>query len=149
LPPDHAGGFTLARALATIKQILLSPEDSRRTYATNFAAGFSEANISCFINPDVADEGRPQVVLDSDDNLLVDGKPVQPGILNLETNSSAGWTKERHHSADYIGMADGSAQRPGTNGLQPVLQQSGLATNRLRCRDFLTRISRIHANGSS
>ena len=120
----------MSNELSTPK-ILLCPKDSRRTYTTNFSASFSDANISYFINLDVADESRPQMVLDGDDNLLVDGKPAEPGILNLGTNSSVGWTKERHHNVGYVGMADGSAQSVTTNGLQPLLRQTGFATNRL------------------
>ena len=111
-------------------RILLCPEDTHRTYATNFSTGFSGANISYFVNPDAA-EAYPQMILDGDDNLLVNGKSAQPGILSIGTNGSVGWTKERHHGVGYIGMADGSAQQVTINGLQQTLQQTGIATNRL------------------
>jgi hypothetical protein len=111
-------------------KILLCPEDTRRTYATNFSTGFSGANISYFVNPDAV-ETHPQMILVGDDNLLVDGKPVQPGILNLRPGTAIAWTKDRHHGAANLGMADGSAQQVTTGGLQKALQQTGVATNRL------------------
>jgi competence protein ComGC len=111
-------------------RILLCPEDTHRTYATNFSTGFSGANISYFVNPDAV-EAHPQMILDGDDNLTVGGVGVRPGILNLQTNAAVGWTKERHHGEGNIGLADASVQRLTTNGLQQALQHTGVATNRL------------------
>jgi len=118
-------------------KILLCPEDTHRTYATNFSTGFSAANISYFVNPDAV-ETYPQMILDGDDNLLVDGKPVQPGILNLRPGTTIAWTKDRHHGAGNLGMADGSVmqvtgevfQRANREALNPALAP-GFATNRL------------------
>ena len=110
--------------------ILLCPEDTRRTYATNFSTGFSSANISYFLNPDAV-ETYPQMIMLGDDNLLVDGKPVQPGILNLRTGSTITWTKDRHHGNGNIGMADGSAQQVTGNGLNSAIGSctNGVPTN--------------------
>jgi competence protein ComGC len=126
----------MSNELSTPK-ILLCPEDTHRAYATNFSTGFSGANISYFINADAV-ETYPQMILDGDDNLLVDGKRVQPGILNLWTNSSVAWTKDRHHGVGNIGMADGSAQQVTTEGFQRANRETlnsaltpGSATNRL------------------
>src|ERR1035437_9834633 len=69
----------MSNELSTPK-ILLCPEDTKRIAATNFSTGFSGANISYFINPDAV-ETYPQMIMLGDDNLLVDGKPVQLGIL--------------------------------------------------------------------
>lgn len=112
-------------------KILVCPADTKRTIATSFATGFGNANISYFLN--AAAKTNPQTVLDGDANLTVDGVPVQPGILNLWTNSRVGWTKERKHglaAGGYIGMADGSLQAVGSNGLNSAFADS-LATNRL------------------
>ncbi len=111
-------------------KILLCPEDTSRTCATNFSVGFSAANISYFVNPDAV-EAHPQMILDGDDNLTVGGVRVRPGILNLQTNAAVGWTKERHHGAGNIGMADGGVQQATQNGLRQAFQQTGVATNRL------------------
>jgi hypothetical protein len=78
------------------------------------------------------------MILDGDDNLLVDGKPVQPGILNLWTNQTIAWTKDRHHGVGNIGMADGSAMQVTSEGFQRANNEAlnsalapGSATNRL------------------
>ena len=126
----------MSNELSTPK-ILHCPEDTKRIAATNFSTGFSGANISYFINADAV-ETYPQMILDGDDNLLVDGKRVQPGILNLWTNSSVAWTKDRHHGVGNIGMADGSAQQVTSEGFQRANREAlnsalapGSATNRL------------------
>ncbi len=111
-------------------KILLCPEDTSRVCATNFSTGFSNANISYFVNPDAV-EAHPQMILDGDDNLTVGGVRVRPGILNFQTNATVGWTKDRHHGAGYLGLADGSVQQLTTDGLRQALQQTGAATNRL------------------
>jgi hypothetical protein len=111
----------MSNELSTPK-ILLCPEDTHRTYATNFSTGFSGANISYFLNPDAV-ETYPQMILDGDDNLLVDGKPVQPGIL-LWTNQTIAWTKDRHHGVGNIGMADGSAMQVTSGSLNSAVVSS-------------------------
>ena len=119
----------MSNELSTPK-VLLCPEDTRRTYATNFSTGFSSANISYFLNPDSV-ETYPQMILDGDDNLLVDGKPVQPGILNLRTVTTIAWTKDRHHGVGNIGMVDGSAQQVTSDTLNSAFSSctNGLPTN--------------------
>ena len=112
-------------------KILVCPADRKRKVATGFGTGFSNANISYFLN--AAARTNPQTVLDGDANLTVDGVPVQSGVLTLWTNSRVGWTKERNHglaSGGYIGMADGSLQGVTSNGLNLVFAASP-ATNQL------------------
>ena len=117
-------------------KILHCPADTDHVAATNFATGLSGANISYFVSPDAV-ETYPQMILDGDDNLLVDGKPVQPGILNLRPGTTIGWTKDRHHGVGNIGMADGSAQQVTSEGFQRAnsialnsVLAPGSATNR-------------------
>ena len=73
-------------------------------------------------------ESYPQMILTGDDNFAVNGVRVQPGILNLSTNSSVTWTKERHNGAGNIGIADGSVQQVTSEGLNFALANSA-ATN--------------------
>jgi prepilin-type processing-associated H-X9-DG protein len=117
----------MSNELSTPK-ILLCPDDSYRTYATNFSTGFSDANISYFVNQNAA-EIYPQMILDGDDNLQIDGKLVQPGILTLWANSHIGWTKDRHHGQGNIGFADGHADQVTSHGLNTIVAGS-VATNR-------------------
>jgi competence protein ComGC len=120
---------TMSNQLISPKN-LHCPADTSRIAATNFSIGFSDANISYFINLDAA-ETYPQMIMVGDDNLLVDGKPVQPGILNLMTGTTIAWTKDRHHGVGNIGLADGSAQQVTGDGLNSAVgsSTSGFPTN--------------------
>ena len=106
---------SMSNELSTPK-ILLCPEDTNHIGTNNFSTGFSDANISYFFGLD-ASENNPQALLAGDDNFAVNGKPVQPGILNLPTNAPVTWTKERHNGNGNIGLADGSVQQFTTPGL--------------------------------
>jgi competence protein ComGC len=120
---------TMSNELSTPK-ILHCPNDKQRTSAMSFSEGFSDANISYFFSLDAA-ETYPQMILDGDDNLAVDGMRVKPGILNLGTTRAIAWTKERHRGAGGIGMADGSAQQVTSAGLKTAIAAStvGVPTN--------------------
>jgi len=106
---------TMSNELATPK-VLRCPDDAERTYAASFTTGFSDTNISYFFSLDAADI-YPQMILDGDDNLAVNGFRVKPGILNLPVTGSLTWTKERHHGAGNIGMADGSVLQMTSSSL--------------------------------
>ncbi len=102
---------TMSNELNTPK-VLLCPGDTKHTMPTNyFTMGFSDANISYFFNLDVSDETYPNMIVAGDDNLVVNGARVKPGILNLPTTGSLAWTKERHHGNGNITLADGSVQQ--------------------------------------
>jgi prepilin-type N-terminal cleavage/methylation domain-containing protein/prepilin-type processing-associated H-X9-DG protein len=107
---------------------LWCPADTKAASATSFSNGFSDTNISYFVNLAAA-ETYPQMIVLGDDNLLADGKPVQPGILNLWTNTTIAWTKDRHVKVGNIGMADGSVMQVTSDGLKLVVGSS-IATNR-------------------
>jgi prepilin-type processing-associated H-X9-DG protein len=118
----------MSNELATPK-ILHCPDDLQRTEATAFT-NFSDVNISYFFNLDASDN-YPQMILDGDDNLTVNGVRVPRGILNLRTNVSVAWTKDRHQGTGNLGMADGSVQQATISGLSSALANSGSVTNRL------------------
>ena len=111
---------TMSNELATPK-ILACPADEQRTAALSFSQNFSDANISYFLSLDASD-AYPQMMLCGDDNLVVNGIRVRPGILNLSTNIIAGWTKERHGGAGNIGLSDGSIQTTTSTALQAAFQ---------------------------
>jgi len=100
---------TMSNELSTAR-VLHCPDDEQRTENALFSQDFSDANISYFFSLEAADT-YPQMILDGDDNLAVNGVRVKPGILNLPTTNSLTWTKERHHGVGNIGMADGSVQQ--------------------------------------
>ena len=113
----------------SMPKVLYCPADTEHVSATNFTTGFSDANISYFFNLD-GNETNPQMILAGDDNLAVNGVRVYPGILNLSTNSSVTWTKERHNGTGNIGLADGSVQSITSDSLKSSLANSTV-TNRL------------------
>ena len=120
---------TMSNQLSSPK-VLHCPADAGHIAATNFSIGFSDANISYFVNLDVA-ETYPQMILDGDSNLQVNGKPVQPGILDFRTVTNIAWTKDRHNRVGNIGMADGSVQQTTSGSLNSavVSSTSGVPTN--------------------
>jgi prepilin-type N-terminal cleavage/methylation domain-containing protein len=121
--------LVMSNELSTPK-ILHCPSDTHATIATNFNSSFYNGNLSYFASPD-ADASLPQSILSGDDNFLVNGTPVNSGLLDLPTNIPTAWTEERHITGGNLGLADGSVQQITTSGLQQALQQTGLATNHL------------------
>ena len=106
-------------------KLLVCPADTR-VPAKDFGPGFSNTNLSYFVNPD-ADETYPQMFLYGDRN-LTNGLPLQEGMLALTPNRPVGWTHELHNRQGNIAMSDGSVQGVANSRL------SGLVlgiTNRL------------------
>jgi prepilin-type processing-associated H-X9-DG protein len=127
---DVAGIFcTMSNELYSPK-LLFCPSDNKHTAARSFSAGFNNANISYFVGFE-AKLRNPRMILAGDSNLLVNGKPVQPGFLNLSTNAAVEWSMERHQGFGNVALADGSVQQLNTETLQQALEQTGAATNRL------------------
>src|ERR1017187_3444908 len=110
-------------------RVVICPEDTQRTPATDFTAGFSNTNISYFVGLD-ADETRPAMFLAGDRN-LTNGTPVRHAILELTTKRVAVWTHEMHITYGNILLTDGSVQQVTASNLNFLLQHSGVATNRL------------------
>jgi prepilin-type processing-associated H-X9-DG protein len=110
---------TMSNQLST-PFMLHCPADTNGFPATNFDIGFSDANISYFFSLEAADT-YPQMILDGDDNLAINGVRLKPGILNLPTTDSLTWTKERHRGTGNIGMADGSVQQTTINTLNSAV----------------------------
>jgi prepilin-type N-terminal cleavage/methylation domain-containing protein/prepilin-type processing-associated H-X9-DG protein len=122
----------MSNELSTPK-VLVCPEDTGRHYATNFMADLNHQTISYFVGLDAGDK-YPQMILSGDDNLEVNGVRVRPGVLNLSTNTTVGWTKERigkFHGLGNIGFADGSVLSTTVPTLTSALVNTGTATNRL------------------
>jgi type II secretory pathway pseudopilin PulG len=118
---------TMSNVLGTPKS-LFCPADEQRTAALSFSKNFSDANISYFLNLDAAD-AYPQMILSGDDNLAVNGVRVRPGIFNLPTNASIGWTAERHRGTGNLALSDGSVQTITINAMQQAFQLTSVATN--------------------
>lgn len=108
-------------------RILICPADDDHIPATNFPSGFSAKNISYFVGVN-ASETDPQMLLTGDDNIEIDGIPVNSGLLNLRTNQLISWSSARHKFCGNVAMSDGSVQPLTTKRLQNCVS---LATNRI------------------
>jgi prepilin-type processing-associated H-X9-DG protein len=113
----------------TTPKILVCPSDAKRKAAANFAADFSGVHLSYFVGLN-ADESHPSLLLSGDRNITLGQTPVN-GALEVTTNQNAGWTSELHNQAGNVGMGDGSVQQLNNGGLIKLVENTGLATNRL------------------
>ncbi|NOS72664.1 MAG: hypothetical protein HOP33_22420 [Verrucomicrobia bacterium] len=114
----------------TTPKLLWCPEDKQRQIATNFSTVLASANISFFIGLD-ADETKPQMFLTGDDNLLVNGQPVKPGVVSLATNAPVSWSTARHNQQGNIALADGSVHTLSSSKLRESLSWGGTNVIRL------------------
>ncbi len=144
---DNVAGFfqVMSNELSTTK-ILRCPVDRQVIEPTNgFGPGFCNQNISYFVGLD-ANESYPKRFLFGEDNFEINGSPIQSGVLLTSTNDSISWAPGRHDAVAHgpylgfpvrhhywgnLGFADGSVREFSSSGLQDILQQTGLATNRL------------------
>lgn len=90
-------------------KLLICPNDSKRTAATNFAS-LRDANLSYFIIPE-ADEMQPEMWVTGDRNLTTNQVPLKPGLHTVTSNSVPGWTTQIHQAGGNLALADGSVQQ--------------------------------------
>jgi prepilin-type processing-associated H-X9-DG protein len=98
--------------------------------ATNSWRELNNQNVSYFVGLDASAE-NPRTILSGDDNFEIGGVPVKSGLLEISSNMPIAWSAARHKFGGNIGLADGSVQSVDNIGLSKLLDQSGLATNRL------------------
>lgn len=101
---------------------LICPADADHHAATDFAAGFGNANISYFVGLD-ADDGHLESVVAGDDNFEIGGIPVKSGVLQIFTNTPIAWRGERHKNWGNFNLADGWVCWTNTAGLTNALIQ--------------------------
>jgi prepilin-type N-terminal cleavage/methylation domain-containing protein/prepilin-type processing-associated H-X9-DG protein len=114
----------------TTPKLLYCPADTNGFVATTFSSGFDNRNVSYFVGLN-ADTNHTQAFLAGDDNFEIGGVPVKSGLLEISSNMPIAWSAARHKFGGNIGLADGSVQSVDNIGLPQLLDQSGLATNRL------------------
>jgi competence protein ComGC len=118
----------MSNELSTPKVLICpSPSDSR-TAATNFDF-LRNSNISFFVGID-AEESNPQMILAGDRN-ITNRTLYKNGILEVTTNTPAGWTALMHNKVGNLTLSDGSVQQLSQTGLRATVQNTGLSTNRL------------------
>lgn len=141
-----AGCFqVMSNELSTTK-ILICPNDTNHTFATNFGNDFNNSHISYFVGVDVTNDSNPALVIDGDDNFTLHGSPIKSGIFQFSTNAPIVWGPGRHGDVGIprhfwmppphiffgnLGFADGSVADESDSELQAAFQSTGLATNRL------------------
>jgi prepilin-type processing-associated H-X9-DG protein len=109
-------------------QIFICPKDPSKQRATNITQ-LTDDNISYFLNLSATTNRPSDTVLTGDRNLLVNGKPVNPGRLVITTNLDVSWTRDFHSSGGNLAFADGHAEWVKTNRLNSVFQQQPFAMN--------------------
>ncbi len=105
-------------------KIAWCPEDGKRRAAVNFTSDFSNHRLSYFVGLQAA-ESNPNMFLAGDRN-ITNGLPVKNGLLLLDTNRVAGWTRQIHHGAGNIAFTDGSVQQLTSSGLNTAMLHSGI-----------------------
>ena len=134
----------MSNELSTTR-ILVCPEDKERYNAHYTATSFSvltgSKDVSYFVGLDASTK-HANAFLCGDHNFEIGGAPVKPGLLEISTNTSVGWTSARHitdkryfwnltKGYGNIGFPDGSVQAATDSDLRNYLIRTGLATNRL------------------
>jgi len=119
----------MSNELSTPK-ILYCPNDVEHSMATNFGFGLTAKNISYFAGLDTG-TNHTQGFLCGDDNFQINNISVTSGLLEISSGTPIGWTALRHKYFGNICLADGSVQSVTDSGLSKLIQQTGLATNRL------------------
>jgi hypothetical protein len=122
--------LVMSNELVTPKLLVCPQDNEHLPSAINFSSQLV-GHISYFVGLDAEQKSPAKMVLTGDDNLLVDGKSIPSGLLNLSTNASVAWTKDRHDGNGFVALTDGSVQPIDGVTLQWVFQTTGFATNRL------------------
>ena len=100
---------------------LICPADSR-VAATDFGTGFSNTNVSYFINADLQ-HASPQMLLAGDRNIQDEALPFK-GILVVTPRDDVSWTRELHNRNGNILFGDGSVQQENNFGLREIVDNA-------------------------
>jgi hypothetical protein len=118
----------MSNELSTPK-ILVCPQDTNRTAATNFTTDLNQSHLSYFIGLDAKGELTDSFLCG--DKNLTNGTPVRNGILEATTNQPTGWNREIHHFQGNVAVANGYTWQLKNPDLRVAIQKTGLTTNRL------------------
>jgi prepilin-type processing-associated H-X9-DG protein len=110
--------------------LLICPQNTSRHAASAFDK-LKNKNISYLIGLDATNEANSTRVLSGDDNLESAGWPIGSGVQLFGTNNTLTWAALRHNGTGNVSFVDGSVEEVDDHGLNRILSQTGLATNRL------------------
>jgi hypothetical protein len=110
-------------------KVLLCPSDDRGLPRDDDFADLSNENISYYVGLD-ADAMFPTLWLAGDRNLVTNGEDVVPGLADITTSMTAGWSAKMHDGEGNLLLADGSVQQVASRELKGFAQRSG--TNLIR-----------------
>jgi prepilin-type processing-associated H-X9-DG protein len=118
----------MSNELSTPK-ILLCPNDSTRSYATNFDSDLTDSKLGYFVGVDAVEQSGTSLLC-GDRNLT--NKPT-PGsrLVSVSASGAIGWTKAIHGEKGNLCLADGSVVTFTNAQVNPLMQAWVLATNRL------------------
>ena len=104
----------MSNELSTPK-ILLCPNDEKRSYATNFAVGLTDRNLSYFLNMDATNDAGSSLL--SGDRNITNRALAGSRLVPLTKADTIAWTKEIHFEKGYLGFGDGRVELdPISNG---------------------------------
>ena len=108
----------------------ICPADKVKLTAADYTH-FNNQNVSYFANADAGSNNPLHSILAGDRNLQANGQSVKPGLFELTTNLDMSWTHELHLGRGCLAFADGHVEIVTSNGLNSIVQNQPLATNRL------------------
>jgi prepilin-type N-terminal cleavage/methylation domain-containing protein/prepilin-type processing-associated H-X9-DG protein len=131
---DAAGQFLTISNYLKQPSVFHCPSDKARPPASNYVS-FANSNLSYFVNL-VSTTNGGFAILAGDRNLSVSNHPAQPGLFQLTTSSSPGWTKELHSNKTSttrgnLVFLDGHVESVKAQNLPAIFQRQPIATNDL------------------
>jgi prepilin-type processing-associated H-X9-DG protein len=97
--------------------------------APNFTT-FGNANLSYFVGLD-AKKANSSSFLCGDRN-VTNGLAPKDAVMELTTNTPAGWTDEIHETNGNVLFSDGSVRELNAADLRAAIARTGFATNRIQ-----------------
>ena len=107
--------------------ILLCPNDEKRSYATNFAVGLTDRNVSYFLNMHATNADGSSLL--SGDRNITNRAPAGSRLVSLTKADSIAWTKEIHTEKGYLGFGDGRVDSFSNGSVGSAIKIGGGTTN--------------------
>ena len=133
----------MSNLLGDPKALICPADRNHPEAATNFSADLQN-KISYFVSLVDTNGNWQETFLSGDDNFLINGSPVKPGLIEMVSNTPVAWNSDRHFFENAqawffknrrgygnIALCDGSVQSFNNSNLTNQLHQTGLTTNRL------------------